>query len=126
MHGEFFGDLLRSVAGNQDIDASAKEFAGKVLAGRSLGVNTIGDCLCKLKNKIGGVFWIESKDTDKIVLKGCRCPFGNSKGSPELCRVTQVVFSEMAQSCCEGATVEIKKSIARGDSQCLIEVHLPS
>jgi len=125
MQGVFFGELLRSVAGSQDITESAKVFAGKLLRHNKPKRKSVGRCLAGLKNKIGGVFWIESQTNEKVTLKGCKCPFGDPTGKPELCQVTQTVFTEMSKSCCKGARVDITKSIARGDRECVVEIHLP-
>lgn len=121
----FFSELLRSIAATSDIELAAKDFSRKLLGKFQPNKEDVHDCLVDLKNKIGGDFKIESQDDTKTVLTGCKCPFGNPLGSPELCRVTETVFQDLARSCCDKAEVEITEAIARGDSQCRIEIHLP-
>jgi len=125
MQGVFFGELLRSVAGERCIKESAKIFAGKLLEHGKPKRASVGKCLVELKNKIGGDFRLDSHTANEVIIKGCKCPFGDPTGKPELCTVTQTVFTEMSKSCCKGAEVEITESIARGDRQCVIEIHLP-
>ena len=122
MNNEFFSELLSSLAQETTIEDAAKRFSKRLLLTHQPTRENVCDCLVRLKNSIGGEFAVIDRSDDRVVLEGNKCPFGSPVGRPELCRVTQTVFEDMARHCSPTATVEIKESIARGQGRCLIEI----
>ncbi|MBN8182679.1 MULTISPECIES: methanogen output domain 1-containing protein [Stappiaceae] len=85
----------------------------------------LADVLVDLKRRIGGQFCVEYEDNKVLILKNTRCPFGDRvKDRPSLCMMTTNVFGRIAADCHGYARVHIDRSIARGDTDCRVVVHL--
>ena len=125
MEAVFFGTLLRELSSGMGVGKSAKRFSRSLAKTIKPKRCDLAKTLIGLKNNIGGSFKVHSLSDSKIVLHGCQCPFGDPLGHPELCQVTQTVFEDISRGCCKGATVEITRSIARGDSMCRVEILAP-
>ena len=81
--------------------------------------------LCALKEVSGGKFEIKTITKDRIELIGRKCPFGDRVcGHPELCMVSGRVMKALINSEYRWATLTLNKSIAKGDSECLISINL--
>ncbi len=77
-----------------------------------------------LKNNIGGSFSLSSCNQDVIKVTNCQCPFGERVNQfPELCGMTSSVFGGIAARNFGYAKVEIKKSIARNDGYCEVNIY---
>ncbi|NOQ34730.1 MAG: AAA domain-containing protein [Methylococcaceae bacterium] len=77
-----------------------------------------------LKNNIGGNFSLSSCDQDVISVTNSSCPFGDRVNQfPELCGMTSSVFGGIAARNFAYAKVEIKKSIARNDGCCEVNIY---
>ncbi len=77
-----------------------------------------------LKNNIGGNFSLLASNQDEINVVNSKCPFGESVNQfPELCRMTSSVFGGIAARNFGYAKVEIKKSIARNDGCCEVNIY---
>ncbi len=84
-----------------------------------------GDCYVRLKQAIGGDFYVLEADEDRIVLGNRACPFGDAVlRAPALCRMTSSVFGGIAARNFGEATVVLEERIAVGDPQCRVVVYL--
>ena len=81
--------------------------------------------LVDLKRRIEGDFYIVEQDDEKIVLANRRCPFEERvHGRPALCMMTSNVFGSIAAENLGYAKVVLEKTIAQGDGECRVVVHL--
>ncbi len=84
-----------------------------------------GDCYVRLKQAIGGDFYVLEADEDRIVLANRACPFGEAVlRAPALCRMTSSVFGGIAARNFGEATVVLEERIAVGDPACRVVVYL--
>ena len=117
---EGFTTIIAARMGNR---ISAEYSASQGAAG--LSVEALAAAMVHLKSKLEGGFSIVSVDDEKIVLRNSACPFGKHVvGRPSLCAMTSNVFGRMAADSNGYAAVDLKKTIARGDAECLVTVHL--
>jgi hypothetical protein len=85
----------------------------------------LSDVLIDLKRRIDGKFSVEYEDDKLIILRNTRCPFGDKVlDRPALCMMTTNVFGRISADSNDYARVEIDKSIARGNSECRVIIHL--
>ncbi len=99
---------------------------------RALGVlherltpEQIADCYVRLKQAIGGEFFVIEMTPDRIVLGNSRCPFGDAvRHSPGMCRMTSSVFGGIGARNAGSATVQLQERLAVGDPGCRVVVHL--
>lgn len=85
----------------------------------------IAEVLVDLKQRIQGDFYVHEEREDRIVFASRSCPFGEYVlGRPSLCMMTSNVFGRIAANNNGYAGVDIERAIARGDSGCLVTVHL--
>ncbi len=83
-------------------------------------VNVIVD----IKNQINGHFEIDTIESDHIVVKAHKCPFGELvKDSPHLCGMTSSVFGGISARRFGYGKVDLRKRIANGDSICEVAVY---
>ncbi|MBP0615300.1 methanogen output domain 1-containing protein [Jiella mangrovi] len=108
MMGEWLNAAYHDGLGEQDFD-----------------IETVAQIFVDLKRRIDGGFYVVAIEPDRIVLRNTRCPFGdNVIGRPSLCMMTSNVFGRIAADNRGYARVQLLQSIARGDRECHVEVHL--
>lgn len=91
----------------------------------NLSLEQVGAALVDLKRRIKGGFRIESINDSQIVLVNTACPFGSAViGRHSLCMMTSNVFGRIAADNLGFASVEVRKSIANGDSHCRVIIDL--
>lgn len=79
----------------------------------------------EFKRRIEGGFFIISQDDNRIVFGNHKCPFGTDVvGRPTVCMMTSNVFGTIAAQSLGYGKVSIDKSIAKGDGECLVTLHL--
>lgn len=139
----FFRKMIRSFAKSLEQTVGLDEAAGYVaLVGSEVGAwiedeyqksagrtqftpREVADLLVDLKARIGGDFFVESVDSDRIVLGNRACPFGDlARGRPSLCRMTSNVFGRITANQLGYARVDLEETIAKGDPGCRIVIHL--
>lgn len=75
--------------------------------------------------KIGGKAKVTESSNRKYVVECLRCPFGdNVKLCKNLCYVTSNLLGKLTSKNLGYAKVNIKKAIAQGSENCLVEVYL--
>jgi hypothetical protein len=85
----------------------------------------VADVLVDLKRRIQGTFYVIEQDDEKIVLGNRNCPFAEKVlGRPALCMMTSNVFGVIAAENLGYAKVDLEKTIAAGDGECRVIVHL--
>ena len=85
----------------------------------------VADVLVDLKRRIQGTFYVIEQDDEKIVLGNRNCPFAEKVlGRPALCMMTSNIFGVIAAENLGYAKVALEKTIALGDGQCRVVVHL--
>lgn len=85
----------------------------------------VGEVLVDLKRRIEGQFYIIEENNERIVLGNKACPFGDKVlQRPSMCMMTSNVFGGIAAENLGYARVELQKTIAQGDAECLVVVHL--
>ena len=90
-----------------------------------LTVEKIAKVLVDLKTRIDGGFSIESVEDGKITLINDRCPFGEKAvGREFLCMMTSSVFGTISSEAAGQANVDIRESLAAGDTCCRVVVYL--
>ena len=90
-----------------------------------LDVQQIASVFVDLKGRIGGDFFIESIDADRIVVGNRNCPFGDmAHDRLSMCMMTSNVFGRIAADNLGYARVELLDTIAQRAPQCRIVVHL--
>ncbi len=85
----------------------------------------VAQVLVDLKRRIQGSFYVISEDDEKLVLGNKACPFAEKVlGRPAMCMMTSNVFGVISAENLGYAKVELQKTIARGDPECRVVVHL--
>ncbi|GAA0859008.1 methanogen output domain 1-containing protein [Aliiglaciecola litoralis] len=91
----------------------------------SLSREQVSDVLVDLKRRILGDFYIIEEDDEKIVLGNRQCPFEDKVlGRPAMCMMTSNVFGVISSQNLGYSRVELDKTIANGDAECRVVVHL--
>jgi predicted ArsR family transcriptional regulator len=84
----------------------------------------VRDALVGLKRRIDGDFFVMEETDNRLVLGNRRCPFGEYVADrPALCMMTSNVFGHVAAQNLGYAGVELKQTIAAGNSGCIVVVH---
>lgn len=141
----FLRTLLRELAGTLEEVVGEQEAAGFVsVVGQRVGEwidgmykealgtdkldrETVGEALVDLKRRIQGDFYLIEATETRILLGNRACPFGEHvRDRNSLCMMTSNVFGTITADNLGYARVELQKTIARGDPQCLIVVNLTS
>jgi predicted ArsR family transcriptional regulator len=141
----FFRSLIRELAGVLEEIVGIKDASGFVsIAGQRIGEEINGhyrsalgteqldraqvaDTLVHLKRRIGGDFFVIEENEDRILLGNRRCPFGEKVlGRPSMCMMTSNVFGSITADNLGFAKVELRETIAAGNSGCVVAVHLKS
>ncbi len=91
----------------------------------SLSPEQAAQVMVDLKRRIEGDFYVIEESDDKIVLGNRACPFGDKVlGRPAMCMMTSNVFGSIAADNLGYAKVELQKTIAEGDGECRVVVHV--
>ncbi|WP_197740664.1 methanogen output domain 1-containing protein [Tuwongella immobilis] len=139
----FLRTLLRELAGTLQDVVGLQEASGfisvvgqrigdqmnqayRAALGRAvLNPEMVGEVLLDLKRRIQGDFFLISLDSEKMVLGNRACPFGDKVvGRPALCMMTSNVFGSIAAENLGYAKVELRETIAQGNSGCLVIIYL--
>lgn len=85
----------------------------------------VAELCVRLKDRIGGGFYLVSSDETKLEFGNHRCPFGEMvRGRSSLCMMTSNVFGRIGADNLGYARVELNETIARGAEGCSVTVHL--
>lgn len=139
----FMRTLIRELAGTLEEVVGLEHAAGFIaVVGQTIGEQIdaeyraalqvprlnreqVAAVLADLKQRIEGDFSVVEQSDDKIVLASCSCPFGDCvKGRKSMCMMTSNVFGTIAADNLGYAKVELRQTIAAGDPQCRVVVHL--
>lgn len=113
-----------SVVG-QRVGDQINESYKRALDVSNLNREQVARVLVDLKKRIQGDFFIVEESDEKLVLGNRACPFAEKVvGRPALCMMTSNVFGVIAAENLGYAKVGIERSIARGDAECRVVVHL--
>jgi predicted ArsR family transcriptional regulator len=113
-----------SIVGQRMGDAINDSYAA-ALQTALLDRRQVAEVLVDLKHRIQGKFYIIEESDDKIVFGNRACPFGDKVvGRPAMCMMTSNVFGAIAARNLGFAKVELQQTIAQGDPQCRVIVHL--
>jgi len=83
------------------------------------------DSLVDAQKKIGGNFIVIERTDDIIILKNTKCPFGDKvRKAPCLCNTTSALCGVMTARNLGYSKVVLRKTIAKGASECFIHIHL--
>jgi predicted ArsR family transcriptional regulator len=97
----------------------------KAFAVSRLNREQVGQVLVDLKRRIQGDFFIIEESPEKIVLGNRACPFAEKVlGRTSMCMMTSNVFGAIAAQNLGYAKVELKETIAKGDTRCRVVVYL--
>ena len=103
------------------IDKSYK----KALQIENLDQEQVGEVLVDLKRRINGTFEIIEETDEKIVFHNGVCPFEEKViGRPAMCMMTSNVFGSITADNLGYSKVELKETIAAGDSRCVVTVYI--
>lgn len=90
-----------------------------------LNHNQVVDSLVNAQKKIGGNFAIVERNEDSIIFRNTKCPFGERvKKAPCLCATTSALCGVMTAGNLGYSKVVLKRTIAKGSTECLIHIHL--
>ncbi len=113
-----------SIAGQQIGDYINREYLA-ALAKESLNRAEVASILVDLKRRIQGDFYVIEQSEERIVLGNRACPFGDKViGRPTMCMMTSNVFGSITSRNLGYAKVELQRTIAAGDPECRVIVHL--
>lgn len=139
----FLRELIRELAGTLQDVVGTKQAAGYIsVVGQRIGdkINDeyrtalevtqlnreqVAAVLVDLKRRIQGTFYLIEESDDRLVFGNGRCPFEEKViGRPSMCMMTSNVFGAIAAENLGYAKVELQKTIANGDGECRVVVHL--
>jgi len=139
----FLRTLLRELAGTLEEVVGEQDAAGFVsVVGQRVGdwINAmykdalgtdkldreaVAEVLVDLKRRIQGDFYMVDATQNRLILGNRACPFGEHvRDRNSLCMMTSNVFGTITADNLGYARVELQKTIARGDPECLIVVNL--
>ncbi len=85
----------------------------------------LADISCSVMNRLGGDFLVEKVSEDSYAVKNNKCPWGDyGTLNPVLCMLTRSIFARIGIHVYKDISVDIDRTIAGGDSSCMIEVFL--
>ncbi|HYH18923.1 MAG TPA: methanogen output domain 1-containing protein [Azospirillum sp.] len=138
----FLRTLVRELAGTLEAVVGIEEASGyiSVVGGavgeringayrRALGVEAltreqVRDVLVDLKRRIKGDFYVIEETADRLVLGNRACPFAEMvAGRRSMCMMTSNVFGHIAAENLGYGKVELQRTIAAGDPECVVVVH---
>lgn len=80
---------------------------------------------CSIMNRLGGCFSVENAGEKGYTIINKRCPWGEYGNiNPVLCMLTKAIFARIGVRVFKNIDIEVKKAIASGDGQCLVEVFI--
>ena len=80
---------------------------------------------CDVLNKLGGGFLVKETSEKGYIIINNKCPWGeNGSINPVLCMMTKAIFARIGVHVYKEINVDIKKTIARGDDCCLVELFI--
>jgi predicted ArsR family transcriptional regulator len=139
----FLRTLIRELAGTLEEVVGLKDASGYIsVVGRKIGEQMnhdyktalatpqlnreqVSSVLVDLKRRIQGDFYVIEENDEKIVLGNRLCPFAEKViGRPSMCMMTSNVFGAIAADNLGYAKVVLNKTIAQGDSACVVTVYL--
>jgi predicted ArsR family transcriptional regulator len=139
----FLRTLIRELAGTLEEVVGLNDASGYIsVVGRKIGEQMNRDykaalgtsnltreqvaaVLVDLKRRIQGDFYVIEESDDKIVLGNRLCPFAEKViGRPSMCMMTSNVFGDIAAENLGYAKVVLNKTIAQGDTGCIVTVYL--
>ena len=139
----FFRRMLRELAGTIEAIVGVEEASGYVAAvGATMGdwlnaayhaemgpgdfdLETVAAIFVDIKRRLDGGFYLVSVEPRRIILGNSRCPFGEHvSGRMSLCMMTSNVFGRIAADNLGYARVQLRETIAQGDLECRVVVHL--
>lgn len=110
-----------AIATAKKIEEQYKHFHGV----NKLNYTQVIDSLINAQKKIGGNFAIAERKEDVIILRNTKCPFGERvKKAPCLCATTSALCGVMTAGNLGYSKVILKRTIAKGSTECLIYIHL--
>lgn len=80
------------------------------------------DISCSIMNRLGGGFSVEMIDDRGFTVKNTRCPWADININPVLCMLTKAIFTRIGMRVYDDIQVDIKKTIAGGDGNCLLKL----
>ena len=90
-----------------------------------LNFTQVIDSLVDAQKKIGGNFVVVERTEDVIILRNTKCPFGEGvKQAPFLCATTSALCGTITARNLGYSRVVLKKTIAKGSTECLIYIYL--
>lgn len=85
-------------------------------------IKQVANISCGIMEMLGADFKIEKADKRSYTIKNHVCPWGEKDNlNPALCMLTKAIFARTGIRVFDNFNLEIKKTIAGGDSYCLIE-----
>jgi predicted ArsR family transcriptional regulator len=139
----FLNNLLSKLAGTLEEVVGVAESSGFIaIVGQKVGEELndhyqkhygacplsaaqVAESMVSLKKSIAGDFYLIEQNEKIISLGNHRCPFGEAViGKTSLCMMTSNVFGIIASQNLGYAKVELAKTIAAGDKECLVHVYL--
>jgi predicted ArsR family transcriptional regulator len=139
----FLRSLIRELAGTLEAVVGVEEASGYVsvvgaaigeqidrryrdaLAVSTLSRDQVRDVLVDLKRRIRGEFYVIEETEDRIVFGNRACPFAEKVvGRPSMCMMTSNVFGHIAAENLGYGKIELRRTIAAGDSGCTVVVYL--
>ncbi len=82
------------------------------------------DISCDIMNRLGGSFSATTVTEKGYTVLNKKCPWGESGSiNPVLCMLTKAIFARIGIHVFTNINVDVKNTIAGGDSCCLIEVY---
>jgi predicted ArsR family transcriptional regulator len=139
----FLRSLIRELAGTLQDVVGVEEASGFVsVVGQKIGRQIdrdyktalevsnlsreqVTEVLVDLKRRIEGDFFVIEQTDEKIVLGNRVCPFAEKViDRPAMCMMTSNVFGSIAADNLGYAKVELQKTIAAGDTECVVVVYL--
>jgi predicted ArsR family transcriptional regulator len=139
----FLRTLIRELSGTLEEVVGIKEASGFIsVVGQNMGawINNnykelldqshldrvqVVQALVDLKERIKGDFYVIEQDEEKVVFGNRACPFEDKVvGRTSMCMMTSNVFGSIAAENLGYAKVELRETIARGDSGCRVVLYL--
>ena len=139
----FMRSLIRELAGTLEDVVGVEDASGYIsVVGGTMGAainaeyrkallvdrltrGQVADVLVDLKRRINGDFYVIEESESHIVLGNRACPFGDKVlGRPSMCMMTSNVFGHVAAENLGYAKVELARTIAEGQPECRVIVHL--
>lgn len=77
---------------------------------------------CSIMNRLGGCFSVGGVKEQGYTIINKKCPWGDANINPVLCMLTKAIFARIGVHVFKDIDIDIQKTIASGDGECLIEV----